>query len=261
MVTCSRIYRGTVRHRRFAPRAHQFCYDVFMLFIALDEIEARMDAAPLWSARRWAPARYKRSDFFGDPSLSLDEAVRQHVAQSTGHRPSGKIFLLANFRYLGYLINPIAVFYCYDSNGDLEAMVVQVTNTPWGEQHSYVLATDPSLAIQRIQFDKALHVSPFHPMAMQYLWRSNLPGQRLALHLANQTQDAVVFDATLKLRGEPMTSAGLMRCVLRYPWMTFKVCLSIYWQAMRLIVKRVPLHRHPLHAQATTMTTIERDQH
>jgi hypothetical protein len=120
-----------------------------------------------------------------------------------------------------------------------------VNNTPWNERHSYVLAGPETGAWLKTAFDKALHVSPFNPMAMRYHWRSNTPNRRLVLHMENTAEGERVFDATLSLSARPMTAANLNKILIRYPFMTAKVALAIYWQALRLYLKGVPVHTHP----------------
>ena len=158
----------------------------------------------------------------------------------------GPIYLLANWRYFGYQNNPIAVYYCYDAAGEhLEYVVAEVTNTPWGERHSYVLRAPEDDAPLATEFDKALHVSPFNPMDMTYRWYSNAPGDDLQIQIALFENGDRIFDAVLSLSGEPMTAGSARRAILSYPLMTLKVVAGIYWEALRLFIKGVSLHSHP----------------
>ncbi|MDZ7784593.1 MAG: DUF1365 domain-containing protein [Halioglobus sp.] len=242
----SRIYEGIVRHRRHGPRSHQFSYRVAMPWLCLDEIPALFDAGRLWSARGPAPGEFRRSDFLGDPAVPLADAVRRRIFEETGAVHTGPIYLLANLRYFGFIMNPIACYYCYSDDGTrLEYLVAEVTNTPWKERHSYVLPGPGEGKMLRAEFDKAMHVSPFNPMDMRYRWRSNSPDRRLLLHMENRQGDTTVFDATLALSAREMTAGNLNRLLLRYPWMTAKVGIAIYWEAMKLFLKGVPVHAHP----------------
>lgn len=242
----SAIYSGVIRHRRFEPRAHQFSYRVFMMYLDLAEIDGIFSDSWLWSARRPALAWYRRADFFGDPEVPLNTAVQDLVEQRTGERPAGPIRMLANLRYFGYLINPISCYYCFDPAGeDVQFIVAEVTNTPWNERCAYVIRTDPKLALQRNLFTKLMHVSPFNPMDMKYHWTSRTPGERLSLHLETHSDSQRIVDATLCLKREPITPRQLRRTLLEYPLMTAKVAWAIHYQALKLWLKGIPFYPHP----------------
>ena len=244
----SRIYEGSLRHRRLAPRLHEFRYQVAMVYLCLDEVPELLGKQRFWSATGPALAEFRRSDFLGDPDVPLQDEVRRRIYEETGAQQTGPIYLLANLRYFGYVMNPIACYYCFNADETrLEYVVAEVNNTPWNERHSYVLPGPDSGVWLRTDFDKQLHVSPFNPMAMRYHWRSNTPSRRLVLHMENTVRSDKVFDATLTLSAKPMTSANMHRLLIRYPLMTAKVALAIYWQALRLYLKGVPVYSHPKH--------------
>ncbi|TXS94302.1 DUF1365 domain-containing protein [Parahaliea maris] len=243
----SRLYEGWLQHRRHLPRGHQFRYRVFMPYLCLEELPRLFNCSPLWSNEGRTPASFRRSDFFGDPEIPLDDAIRQRVLEATGQCPSGPIYLLANLRYFGFNMNPIACYYCFNQDETrLEHILAEVTNTPWNERHSYVIpGPEQARGWLRSDFDKAFHVSPFQPMNMRYHWRSNVPGDQLRLHLANSTAGERVFDACLSLEARPWNRRSLHSALLRYPMMTATVGLGIYWQALKLFAKRIPFYSHP----------------
>jgi len=247
MVSADAIYTGEVRHRRFTPVGHAFRYRLCMLYLDIERIESRFKGSWLWSTRRPAPGWFRRRDFLGDPARPLGDCVRDLVLSETGTRPGGPVMLLANLRYFGKLMNPIACYYCFAEDGQtLLAVVAEVTNTPWGERHAYVLPATPGASLLKANFDKQFHVSPFNPMTMHYAWSSHTPGERLGIHLENRMNGAKVFDATLSLRREEISSVALTRLLLlRFPMMTLKVAGAIYWEALRLFLKRAPFYGHP----------------
>jgi DUF1365 family protein len=245
-MTASAIYRGTVRHRRATPVEHAFRYRVFMMYLDLDELPGLFDGRWLWSARGPAPAWFRRADHLGDPAEPLADSVRRLVLERTGLALTGPVRLLTHLRYWGYVQNPVSFYYCFDAAGvTVEAVVAEVTNTPWGERHAYVLTDGPAGSAGRSRFRKALHVSPFMPMGQEYRWRIEAPAERLDIHMQSVEAGERVFDATLRLDRVPLTGPALAKALFLFPWMTATVVFGIYWQACRLWWKGVPFHSNP----------------
>lgn len=252
----SAIYEGTVRHRRRAPMRHEFTYRLFMMYLDLAELPTLFAGRWFWSARRAAPARFLRRDYLGAATTPLDIAVRDRVEASIGRRPAGPIRMLTHLRYFGYCFNPVTFYYCFAPEGErLDAVAAEITNTPWGERHTYVFDAETASAPSRsgtslrFQFPKAFHISPFMDMALRYDWRISTPGRRLATHFESFEGPTSLFDATMVLNRREITGPALARAILRYPWMTAQVVGGIYWQALRLRLKKAPFHSHPQHPQ------------
>lgn len=244
----SGIYQGKVRHRRFQPKGHEFKYAVFMMYLDLDELETVFSLNRFWSTKSWRLARFNRSDYYGDPTQPLKTEIHSLVVKRIGRSVSGSVRMLTNLRYFGFIINPITIYYCFDENESLQAMVLEVTNTPWNERIQYVLDCDPADKTQRIKFNKEMHVSPFHPMQHFYDWASSTPSQKIAVHMKNREIDneqQVVFDATLSLTRSEITTTSLAKILMKHPFMTMKVGAGIYWQALKIILKGIPFYSHP----------------
>ncbi len=259
----SAVYTGEVRHRRRETVSHEFRYRVGMLFLDLSEIPSLFGQLRFGSDRRPALIRFRRGDYLGPEGQSLDEAVRDRVDSLSGRRPTGPIRLLTHVRMLGHLFNPVSFYYCYDREGRrVESVLSEITNTPWNERHAYVVPGEkeaPGIEARTFRFRKAFHVSPFLGMQYEYRWRFGEPGRRLTVHMENRRlgseDDAgrgaasgssdVAFDATLSLERHEWTPGHVRRAVVRSTVGTVGVLGAIYWQAMRLWMKRAPFHTHP----------------
>lgn len=245
----SAIYEGLVRHRRYSPVPHSFSYRLFMLYLDLGELPTVFQDRWFWSVDRANLASFKRVDHVGDPIIPLDESIRQLVETRTGSRPTGPIRLLTHLRYFGYVFNPVSFYYCYDeSDRHVETIVAEITNTPWGERHCYVLGAKDNCAQgsrKRYHLGKVFHISPFMDMDVAYDWRFTEPTSQLAIHMDNLRNGKRFFDATMKLERREISGAALARVLVQYPLMTAKVIGAIHWQALRLWAKRVPFYAHP----------------
>lgn len=247
----SALYSGWIAHRRFAPRRHEFRYRIGLLYLDLDEQDAVRGLSPLSGSSRFAPFSFRESDYlkaFTGTGMRLIDAVRQQVRQAIGHAPQGSICLLTQARSWGLSFNPVSFFYCHEADGQLAAILCEVTNTPWRERYHYVLPAKAPVDLQdfhqHFAVAKAFDVSPFLPRDLEYRMSFSPAAQKLGVHMADWQGELKLFDATLSLQRETLNRDSLHRYLRRFPWMTAKTCLAIYWQAIRLLLKRAPIFAH-----------------
>ncbi|HET9551925.1 MAG TPA: DUF1365 domain-containing protein [Anaeromyxobacteraceae bacterium] len=244
----SAIYEGTLTHARHGPRAHAFAYDVYLLYLDLDELPELLAGPGPLRAGRFGLLSFHRPDYLGG-AADLAAAARAWVTAALGFTPRGPVRLLTHARSLGYVFNPVSFYYCFAEDGrTLEAVVAEITNTPWGERHAYVVRATAGGAWAELA--KGFHVSPFFGMEQTYRWRLEVPGERLAVEMRNEEGAREVFRARLALHRRPWSAAALWRAALLQPLMAWKVHAAIYWQALRLWTKRVPFHPHPAKSAA-----------
>jgi DUF1365 family protein len=233
-MTASAIYEGTVRHRRFADRANEFTTKIALAYVDLDEL-------PFSHGRL---VRFERSDYLGDPARPLAEEVRDLVEERTGARPQGPIRLLTQLRSFGHCFNPVSFYYCFDPAGErVQEVVAEVTNTPWGERHAYVIER-AGPGVLKGDSEKVLHVSPFMGMEHQYDWRVADPADTLSVHIESVRDGRKAFDATLSLRRRELSRRALARCA----GTTIRTVVLIYVHALRLKLKGARVHPHPKEA-------------
>jgi uncharacterized protein len=248
-MNASCIYEGSVRHRRFAVRRTEFSHRVALAYVDLDELPRLLGGR----LQRRVPGllRFRRRDYLGEPDVPLDSAVRDAVLTELDFRPSGPIRVLTQLRSYGHCFNPVSFYYCFGPGGEvLEAVVAEVTNTPWGERHRYVLRAAGTGSVVSATFEKRLHVSPFMGMDHRYVWRLSQPGPTLSVHIENHPAGdgpggAPAFDATLALSRLELTSAAAARLSRRYPLAAMRVLALIYGHALALRLSGVRTFPHP----------------
>jgi DUF1365 family protein len=224
--TTSCLFEGILRHRRFAP-PRAFSHRVAMAYIDLDELPDLLGGRLLRHAP--GPVRFRRGDYHGDPARPLDGAVRDTVERHTGSRPRGPVRVLTTLSCFGQCFNPVSFYYCFEpGEAGIDAVLAEVTNTPWRERHAYVIPG----GIGRSK--KAMHVSPFLGMDHTYSIRAQRPGQRLVISIENTRGDERLFHASLELERRELTPVSVRSLNGRYPLATVRVLALIYGHAIGL---------------------------
>ncbi len=233
------LYHGVVAHRRLRPVGHGFSYRVFSMLFDIDRIDEIAAESRRLSRNRFNLFSFHDADHAFEEGKTISESVRA-LLRSHGYSGAGRIDLLCYPRILGYVFNPLSVFYCRDGRGDLEAVIYEVRNT-FGGRHSYLMPVDRGATIIRQSADKVFHVSPFMDMNHSYAFRLTPPGETLSVFIHQTDPDGPIFNASFAGRAEPATEAALRRAFFRYPLMTLKVVAAIHFEAVRLLLKGLRL--------------------
>lgn len=236
------VFEGDVGHRRLLPREHGFSYRIAHFWLDASQITALALQTKGISYESFGALSFRRRDYL-DGADDIHQAVCDKIQNLGGDVTPSKVFILTPLANYGFYFSPLTLYYAFDSNGQLLYLLAEVTNTPWNERHYYLQTIHAGQ--HHYQHDKAFHVSPFHPMQMQYHWQIPPPDTHLRCSIENRQQGQSIFSAWISLARHELSAEWRRRWLIRHPWQNVQVVLRIYWHALRLLIKRVPLHSHP----------------
>jgi DUF1365 family protein len=245
----SAIYQGWVMHRRLSPRHHRFHYRVFAMLIDLDELPALDRSLSLFAWNRRGLFSFHDKDHgpltTDQNGVALKDWLDRLLADA-GIAANGARRVLCYPRILGYVFNPLSVWFCDDADGSLKAIIYEVHNT-YDERHAYVVpvsgaARAPKLV--RHGCAKNFYVSPFLSNDCRYQFRIRPPTDNVAVAIHEEENGRPILNASFSGARRVLTDGSLTAMLLRYPLMTVKVVAAIHFEAVRLMLKGIKRHPH-----------------
>ena len=242
MQTGHAVYQGHVGHLRLIPQRHGFNYALALYWLDCQHLNSVSLAQVGIKYERFGALSYRRRDYLPGRT-DLHDAVCDKIAHLGGTTRPAQIFMLTPLANWGLYFSPLTLYYAYDQSGQFCYLLAEVSNTPWNERHYYLQTIMPGQ--QHYQHDKAFHVSPFNPINMQYHWQLPAPDHALTCSITNTQNGQQVFSAWFSLQRQQLTAKWRQQWLIRQPWQNVLVVWRIYWQALKLYFKKVPVHAHP----------------
>ncbi|MBO6634236.1 DUF1365 family protein [Parvibaculum sp.] len=253
--THSRLYEGKVFHRRLRPRVHALSYRVFYMALDLDELPALSRRSRLFSHNGFSLFGFYDRDHGDGSGRPLREWVEAQLARAGVEIAGGRILVLTFPRVLGYVFNPLTIYFCHRSDGSLAAMLYEVNNT-FGDRHSYLIpVADGEAQTVEQACDKAFYVSPFIPVSGRYHFKVARPGSRFALTIRECDSEGALLTASFAGEARGFGSRDLLMAFLKHPLMTLKVVAGIHLEAAKLWRKGLRLAARPA-APASAVTIV-----
>ena len=250
------LYVGSVMHRRLAPRRHRLRYRAFWMLLDLDEADKLGGRLSLFSRNRFNLFSFHDKDHGDGQSASLRDYVDRVLAGQGIDCRGGRIALLCMPRILGYVFNPLSIYFCHRADGSLAALLYEVRNT-FGQMHSYLLPVQGNAPLVHQHCAKEFYVSPFLDMDMTYDFRVAPPGKRVSVVVAVDDKRGAVLVASLSGERRALSDRSLAAIFVSLPLMTLKVMAAIHWEALKIWWKGMRLYpRPPAPRHAVTVASI-----
>ena len=232
------IYSGSVIHKRFKPKEHFFKYKVFSLFLDLSELNELDDKLNFFSLNKFNLISFYEVDHGNRDGSSLLDWVKNNLSNNNVSTVNIRVKLLCYPRILGYVFNPLSVFFVYDQNENLISILYEVKNT-FGEQHTYFFKVEKQNKLIQNNCSKKFHVSPFIEMNCNYFFKILNPAQKLSVIIDQYDQKGKILFASQDGEKSDLTSKNLMKSYLKHPLMTFKIISAIHFEAFKLWMKGI----------------------
>ncbi len=247
----SAIYVGDIKHRRFAVKNHQFKYPLYMMWVDLHNPQQLDSVHSQLGTTGFKALKFNQRDYLINASPDSPNNLAQRAERSLIQRAHGKlaelgisevfshVYLLGQLRCLGIYFSPVNFYFFGHSDSQFNYMIAEVSNTPWNERHYYLVPLQ-----HKVNFNKAFSVSPFMDLNMDYHWHVKHTADTTLIHIANKRDGELLFDATLRLKRRVLNKQHITALLKRFPAMTWSIFKGIYYQALKLFIKRVPFLGH-----------------
>ncbi|MCM1938176.1 DUF1365 domain-containing protein [Streptomyces sp. G3] len=230
------LYPCEIAHIRLDPVRYTLRHRTYMWLVDLDHLpELPILLSPL--------AGFRARDHFTGDAPSLRAGLERFLASRGIDLAGGRVLMLSHARVLGYVFNPLTLYWCHGPDGTPRCVVAEVHNT-YGERHTYLLDPDEA-GVAHV--DKDFYVSPFFPVDGAYRMRLPLPADRLDLTVRLDRPGARPFTATVRGTRREATPAALLRLALRHPLSTLAVSAGIRRHGIRLYLRGLPVQPRPSH--------------
>ena len=240
----SYMYCGTVGHKRYLPKRHSFVYKVFFLYLDIDEPNPLGNKLRFFGHNKWAAMSFYNKDHGPRTGERLRPWVEAKLLESNIKPDGGPIKLLCHGRVLGFGFTPLSVYFCFRKDSSLSAVLYEVCNT-YFERHTYVLPVKNNYSATIYQkCKKELYVSPFNDMNGYYEFQITHPEETIKIDVNYKIDENLLLSTCFVGQKLPLTTLSLVRCLIIFPFLTFKIFSAIHWEAVRLWFKRLRVYKH-----------------